>query len=89
MKSPANRKRARLQVNVDLGVGAPADDAPPARRLSTPDCMSSPVSHLRALTHDLEEGAKRRRAAQYLRESREAHLRQRRLYLVLDLDETL
>ena len=34
-------------------------------------------------------GAKRRRAAQYLRESRLAHLQQRRLVLVLDLDETL
>ena len=89
MKSPTNRKRARLQVSVEAA-GSTEDGAPPSvRRLSTPDCMSSPVSHLRALTHDLEEGAKRRRAAQYLRESREAHLRQRRLYLVLDLDETL
>merc|ERR1719399_2407027 len=79
-------KRSLLEVDV-----TPGGPAPPAlRRLTTPDCMSSPVSHLRDLTHDLEEdGAKRRRAAQYLRESRLAHLQQRRLVLVLDLDETL
>ena len=58
-------------------------------RLSTPECVSSPVSHLRNLTKDLDEGARRERAAQYLRETREQHLQQRRLYLVLDLDETL
>jgi len=62
---------------------------PPVHRLSTPECVSSPVSHLRNLTKDLDEGARRERAAQYLRETREAHLQQRRLYLVLDLDETL
>ena len=62
---------------------------PPVSRLSTPECVSSPVSHLRNLTKDLDEGARRERAAQYLRETREQHLQQRRLYLVLDLDETL
>ena len=62
---------------------------PPVSRPSTPECVSSPVSHLRNLTKDLDEGARRERAAQYLRETREQHLQQRRLYLVLDLDETL
>ena len=83
------RKRSALVV--DVPSRSPCDAHPPAlRRLTTPDCMSSPVSHLRDLTRDLEEdGDKRRRAAQYLRESREAHLQERRLYLVLDLDETL
>jgi hypothetical protein len=89
------RRATELQVDVERAStpvgGLPANAQPPAlRRLTTPDCMSSPVSHLRDLTRDLaEDGAKRRRAAQYLRESREAHLQQRRLYLVLDLDETL
>ena len=73
-----------------------APTEPPLRRvasskagLSTPDCMSSPVSHLRFMTRDMQEEARRLHAAQYLRESREMHLQQRRLYLVLDLDETL
>ena len=91
VKTPAGGRKRLLQVELPAHPATtPEEPAPPAlRRLSTPDCMSSPVSHLRALTHDLDEGAKRRRAAQYLRETREAHLRQRRLYLVLDLDETL
>ena len=93
MAAVSSRKRA-LEVNVtplSTPGSAPEHAHPPAlRRLTTPDCMSSPVSHLRDLTRDLEEdGAKRRRAAQYLRESRLAHLQERRLVLVLDLDETL
>jgi hypothetical protein len=87
----ASKKRGSLVV--DVGRNSSPSDARDARRpkgLTTPDCMSSPVSHLRDLTRDLhEDGAKRRRAAQYLRESRETHLQERRLYLVLDLDETL
>ena len=90
---PNVRKRKGLEIDVSGSRSGltPDGPAPPAlRRLTTPDCMSSPVSHLRDLTRDLEEdGAKRRRAAQYLREWREGHLQQRRLYLVLDLDETL
>ena len=92
MSHPPNKKRKnQLEVDVSGSRGTPDGSAPPAlRRLTTPDCMSSPVSHLRDLTRDLEEdGAKRRRAAQYLREWREGHLQERRLYLVLDLDETL
>ena len=61
----------------------------PALPVTTPECMSSPVTLLRELTADLEEDRKRPRAAQYLKESRESNLEQRRLYLVLDLDETL
>ena len=89
-RTAAGEKRP-LEVSIPRHGSPRASDGPPAlRRLTTPDCMSSPVSYLRDLTRDLEEdGAKRRRAAQYLRESREAHLQQRRLYLVLDLDETL
>ncbi|KAL3905540.1 MAG: hypothetical protein SGPRY_010875 [Prymnesium sp.] len=85
-------KRRRLHANVERAGSSVTQGRPslgPTARLSTPDCMLSPVSHLRALTHDLEDGVKRKRAAQYLRETREGHLRQRRLYLVLDLDETL
>lgn len=85
-------KRRRLHANAERAGSSVAQGRPsliPTARLSTPDCMLSPVSHLRALTHDLEDGVKRKRAAQYLRETREGHLRQRRLYLVLDLDETL
>ena len=92
LQPPSRGSKRRLEVNVALTPSGVSDhSAPPAlRRLTTPDCMSSPVSHLRDLTRDLEEdGAKRRRAAQYLRESRLAHLQQRRLVLVLDLDETL
>ena len=93
-KRPLELRAAALEVKLpqcSTPSGAPEHSQPPAlRRLTTPDCMSSPVSHLRDLTRDLEEdGAKRRRAAQYLRESRLAHLQQRRLVLVLDLDETL
>ena len=91
---PEKKQKRPLEVSVPrLGQhtpGGPNPHGPPQlRRLTTPDCMSSPVSHLRDLTRDLEDGAKRRRAAQYLRETREEHLQQRRLYLVLDLDETL
>ena len=78
---PAGARKRKLEVTS----GGP----PPVSRLSTPECVSSPVSHLRNLTKDLDEGARRERAAQYLRETREQHLQQRRLYLVLDLDETL
>ena len=78
---PAGARKRKLEVTS----GGP----PPVTRLSTPECVSSPVSHLRNLTKDLDEGARRERAAQYLRETREQHLQQRRLYLVLDLDETL
>ena len=46
-------------------VGIPAL-SPPLRRLRTPDCMSSPVSHLRNLTRDMQEEARRLHAAQYL-----------------------
>ena len=96
-KRPLELRAPPLEVTVPApscstpGSGPePAPHPPALRRLTTPDCMSSPVSHLRDLTRDLEEdGAKRRRAAQYLRESRLAHLQQRRLVLVLDLDETL
>jgi hypothetical protein len=77
---PTGARKRKLEVS-----GGP----PPVTRLSTPECVSSPVSHLRNLTKDLDEGARRERAAQYLRETREQHLQQRRLYLVLDLDETL
>ena len=63
----------------------PSRCVPSLRRFNTPDCMSSPVSYLRDMTHGLEEGARRERAAQFLLESRLAHLQQRRLYLVLDL----
>ena len=86
------RKRSNLAVHVPR-VPTPGrsehDLHPSLRRLTTPDCMSSPVSHLRYLTRDMPDGAKRRRAAQYVRESREQHLQHQRLYLVLDLDETL
>ena len=77
-------------AGVDPGTPLQAPfEAPALRRFSTPDCMSSPVSYLRDMTHGLEEGVRRERAAQFLLESRLAHLQQRRLYLVLDLDETL
>merc|ERR550514_492424 len=95
MNPQSNKKRKNQPLEVDVDGSprglTPDQNAPPAlRRLTTPDCMSSPVSHLRDLTRDLEEdSAKRHRAAQYLREWREGHLQERRLYLVLDLDETL
>ena len=77
-------------AGVDPGTPLQAPfEAPALRRFSTPDCMSSPVSYLRDMTHGLEEGVRRERAVQFLLESRLAHLQQRRLYLVLDLDETL
>ena len=73
-------------AGVDPGTPLQAPfEAPALRRFSTPDCMSSPVSYLRDMTHGLEEGVRRERAAQFLLESRLAHLQQRRLYLVLDL----
>ena len=79
---PAGARKRKLEVT---------NGPPPVTRLSSDSalCVSSPVSHLRNLTKDLDEGARRERAAQYLRETREQHLQQRRLYLVLDLDETL
>jgi len=40
--------------------------SPPMRRVGTPDCMSSPVSHLRNLTRNMQEEARRVHAAQYL-----------------------
>lgn len=71
MRSSNPRKRSNLAVEVSTPGGDEGRPLP-LRRLTTPDCMSSPVSHLRDLTRDLEEdGAKRRRAAQYLRETRE------------------
>lgn len=83
---PGAVRKRKLEVDAST----PTNPAPPpVHRLSTPECVSSPVSHLRNLTKDLDEGARRERAAQYLRETREGHLKQRRLYLVLDLDETL
>lgn len=40
--------------------------SPPMQRLGTPDCMSSPVSHLRNLTRNMQDEARRVHAAQYL-----------------------
>ena len=79
----AGKKRQALEVSVDAAMPSSEPRAPTMPRLSTPDCMSSPVSHLRAITSDLEEDAKRRKAAQYLREVR-ASLWQKELSRTLD-----
>ena len=87
--TPAAGSDPKFRLDTHPLSGLAMSHRDPMRGLRTPDCMSSPVSHLRDLTRDMQEEAKRRHAVRYLRESREAHLQQRRLYLVLDLDETL
>lgn len=85
-KQPLLRRRSDSEVSLP----ASGSFSPPIpRRLRTPDCMSSPVSHLRNLTRNLGDDHRRLHALRYLKEAREGDLQQRKLMLVLDLDETL
>ncbi len=84
-KQPLLRRRTDSEVSLPASGSSP----PIPRRLRTPDCMSSPVSHLRNLTRNMGDDHRRLHALKYLKEAREGDLQQRKLMLVLDLDETL
>jgi hypothetical protein len=61
-RSPLPRRLSTSSEGGPLVAGA----SPPMHRLGTPDCMSSPVSHLRNLTRNMQDEARRVHAAQYL-----------------------